>query len=655
MGMASANVDNASIGEKNVDQNGFDCFASQNEEWIIRLQNLREDEEELLRGVQCDANGNGDDSTSAAKGRIAATRTILHTARLANLQCASAAYRDKNCGRRTIAEIDRLSLHVQQSFDTEGQHHKSILEYILCGANPESSNSNRDASQSILPFPPETEDLCTSIEVDAFFNDYPECCRTIQEDIDCFSDSDTESGSGGEDEKIQTASRRRKRPTISSQELVSMTVEAASEPLETQQGERTQTQQQAQAQFQSKAQAPTPKDHLPEHQSRQDHHRKEKHLSANNNHGNIDSSSSNAIKNPYANRNPSNMPQHPKPIPRGQDSGSAIDLFSSTTNNDSTYNKYNAISQGVNLIENNRFVAQGSNRQSFMLPSNGNNRGGERSNQNNNTNHQRHNDPNPYRRSSSQNKPQSNSQAYGNNFHGQEDSTSNDAWRDHRNQTNPFQTAREVALAEETHPHRDPFRNRGGEKRDGENRARSQNQNSYGQEFQGRTNNPFDNLNNGENAAVAPNGGPFIPESLKRRYQNPKRGLGQGGASNSNAASNRSHPRPSSNTMNNGGSSSQRSSGANFGGQTDQRKSNEPKAEEDELPEELQHLDKELVKKIQNEIQESGDTITFDDIAGLADAKKTVQEVVCWPMKRPDLFTGLRRAPNGLLLYGPPG
>ena len=74
-----------------------------------------------------------------------------------------------------------------------------------------------------------------------------------------------------------------------------------------------------------------------------------------------------------------------------------------------------------------------------------------------------------------------------------------------------------------------------------------------------------------------------------------------------------------------------------------------------ELPEELQHLDKELVKKIENEIIESGDTVAFDDIAGLEDAKQTVQEVVCWPMKRPDLFTGLRRAPNGLLLYGPPG
>lgn len=77
--------------------------------------------------------------------------------------------------------------------------------------------------------------------------------------------------------------------------------------------------------------------------------------------------------------------------------------------------------------------------------------------------------------------------------------------------------------------------------------------------------------------------------------------------------------------------------------------------DEDDLPEELKRFGKDLVEKIENEIMESGDSISFDQIAGLADQKQTVQEVVCWPMKRPDLFTGLRRAPNGLLLYGPPG
>ena len=66
-------------------------------------------------------------------------------------------------------------------------------------------------------------------------------------------------------------------------------------------------------------------------------------------------------------------------------------------------------------------------------------------------------------------------------------------------------------------------------------------------------------------------------------------------------------------------------------------------------------MDKELVDKIMNEIVDSGESVTFDDIAGLHDAKQTVLELVCWPMKRPDLFTGLRRGPNGLLLFGPPG
>jgi SpoVK/Ycf46/Vps4 family AAA+-type ATPase len=97
------------------------------------------------------------------------------------------------------------------------------------------------------------------------------------------------------------------------------------------------------------------------------------------------------------------------------------------------------------------------------------------------------------------------------------------------------------------------------------------------------------------------------------------------------------------------------SSSSSQNSKNNSNRNNNTADDDDELPEELQHLDKELVKKIQNEIMESGDMVTFDDIAGLDDAKQTVQEVVCWPMKRPDLFTGLRRAPNGLLLYGPPG
>lgn len=47
--------------------------------------------------------------------------------------------------------------------------------------------------------------------------------------------------------------------------------------------------------------------------------------------------------------------------------------------------------------------------------------------------------------------------------------------------------------------------------------------------------------------------------------------------------------------------------------------------------------------------------IGWDDIAGLEYAKSTIQEAVVWPMLRPDIFTGLRRPPRGILLFGPPG
>lgn len=41
--------------------------------------------------------------------------------------------------------------------------------------------------------------------------------------------------------------------------------------------------------------------------------------------------------------------------------------------------------------------------------------------------------------------------------------------------------------------------------------------------------------------------------------------------------------------------------------------------------------------------------------AGLEFPKRCVMEAVIWPMMRPDIFTGLRGPPKGLLLFGPPG
>ena len=46
--------------------------------------------------------------------------------------------------------------------------------------------------------------------------------------------------------------------------------------------------------------------------------------------------------------------------------------------------------------------------------------------------------------------------------------------------------------------------------------------------------------------------------------------------------------------------------------------------------------------------------VSWDDIAGLAAVKMSLQESAVLPMQRPDLFTGLRR-PQNVLLWGPPG
>jgi SpoVK/Ycf46/Vps4 family AAA+-type ATPase len=48
-------------------------------------------------------------------------------------------------------------------------------------------------------------------------------------------------------------------------------------------------------------------------------------------------------------------------------------------------------------------------------------------------------------------------------------------------------------------------------------------------------------------------------------------------------------------------------------------------------------------------------TFLHIDIAGLRHAKTAIEESLINPMLRPDLFTGLRKAPRGLLLFGPPG
>ena len=58
---------------------------------------------------------------------------------------------------------------------------------------------------------------------------------------------------------------------------------------------------------------------------------------------------------------------------------------------------------------------------------------------------------------------------------------------------------------------------------------------------------------------------------------------------------------------------------------------------------------------IVDEMLDASPGVRWDDIAGLAVAKRTLREAVVLPYARPDLFKGLRSPPKGVLLFGPPG
>ena len=90
-------------------------------------------------------------------------------------------------------------------------------------------------------------------------------------------------------------------------------------------------------------------------------------------------------------------------------------------------------------------------------------------------------------------------------------------------------------------------------------------------------------------------------QGLQKKYQNPKLGANNKNSSSSN---------------NSGGQMKKPDSSGND--------------DDDELPPELEGLSKELVKRITNDIVDKGAKVTFDDIAGLDHAKKTVVSSVCF-------------------------
>ncbi|CCW62429.1 unnamed protein product [Phytomonas sp. EM1] len=65
--------------------------------------------------------------------------------------------------------------------------------------------------------------------------------------------------------------------------------------------------------------------------------------------------------------------------------------------------------------------------------------------------------------------------------------------------------------------------------------------------------------------------------------------------------------------------------------------------------------EEELVQLIEAEMDVNKLSVSWNDIAGLEEAKRLLEEAVVYPVLMPDYYKGIRRPWKGVLLYGPPG
>ncbi|KAH7433831.1 hypothetical protein KP509_07G088300 [Ceratopteris richardii] len=65
--------------------------------------------------------------------------------------------------------------------------------------------------------------------------------------------------------------------------------------------------------------------------------------------------------------------------------------------------------------------------------------------------------------------------------------------------------------------------------------------------------------------------------------------------------------------------------------------------------------DQDLAEMLERDVLESSPGIRWDDIAGLSEAKRLLEEAVVLPLWMPEYFQGIRRPWKGVLMFGPPG
>ncbi|XP_016456600.1 katanin p60 ATPase-containing subunit A1-like [Nicotiana tabacum] len=65
--------------------------------------------------------------------------------------------------------------------------------------------------------------------------------------------------------------------------------------------------------------------------------------------------------------------------------------------------------------------------------------------------------------------------------------------------------------------------------------------------------------------------------------------------------------------------------------------------------------DADLAAMLERDVLDSTPGVRWDDVAGLSEAKRLLEEAVVLPLWMPDYFQGIRRPWKGVLMFGPPG
>lgn len=85
---------------------------------------------------------------------------------------------------------------------------------------------------------------------------------------------------------------------------------------------------------------------------------------------------------------------------------------------------------------------------------------------------------------------------------------------------------------------------------------------------------------------------------------------------------------------------------------SDKRKEDKKKKKKDGRKEADQEDVSSLRAQLEDVIVREKPDVSWDDVVGMEDAKAAMQEAIVLPTKYPQLFTGKRKPPSGILLFG---